>query len=88
MSATVTNDAFLVKGLGLTPEIITNPLVYKDERWSGEKMVLIPSLIHPSLDRETIVKEFAKPLPKRNYGTVVLAPASPGRKTGKNRAPR
>lgn len=75
MSATVTNDAFLVKGLGLTPDVITTPLVYKDEKWSGEKMILVPSLIHPFLDRDRIIKNFAKPVAKRSYGTVVLTPS-------------
>jgi replicative superfamily II helicase len=75
MSATVTNDAFLVKGLGLTPDVITIPLVYKDEKWSGEKMILVPSLIHPSLDRDRIIKDFAKPVAKRSYGAVVLTPS-------------
>jgi replicative superfamily II helicase len=42
MSATVANDSFLIKGLGLSPETITDPLVYKGEKWSGEKMILIP----------------------------------------------
>ena len=75
MSATVTNDAFLVKGLGLTPDVITIPLVYKDEKWSGEKMILVPSLIHPFLDRDRIVKDFAKPVANRGYGAVVLTPS-------------
>jgi replicative superfamily II helicase len=57
MSATVTNDAFLVKGLGLSPETIQKPLIDKNERWSGEKMVLIPSLIDSTLERDTVIKE-------------------------------
>jgi hypothetical protein len=61
MSATVTDDSFLIKGLGLAPETIQNPLVYKEETWSGEKMILIPSLADPSLNRETVVAAFAKP---------------------------
>lgn len=75
MSATVTNDAFLVKGLGLEPVTIQNPLVFKDEKWSGEKMILIPSLIHSSLDRDAMVKLFAKAQPKRSFGVVVLTPS-------------
>ncbi|MHC5536876.1 DEAD/DEAH box helicase family protein [Singulisphaera rosea] len=75
MSATVTDDAFLVKGLQLKPETITRPLSYAKETWSGEKMVLLPSLIHESLDRETIVKGFAGPMPKRRNGLVCLAPS-------------
>jgi len=75
MSATVTNDAFLIKGLGLDPSVVTAPLIYKDEKWSGEKMILIPSLIDESLNREEIVAAFSKPQPKRKQGVVVLAPS-------------
>lgn len=75
MSATVTNDAFLVKGLGLDPQTITNPLVYTGETWSGEKMILLPSLLHRSLDRENIIAEFTRPSPKRKYGVVALTPS-------------
>jgi replicative superfamily II helicase len=74
MSATVTDDAFLVKGLQLAPKTILNPLTYAKERWSGEKMVLLPSLIHEELSREQIVGTFAPPNPKRRYGVVALAP--------------
>jgi replicative superfamily II helicase len=75
MSATVTNDAFLIKGLRLSPEVITKPLVYKEERWSGEKMILIPSLIHESLDRGSIVHEFGKVRTNRKFGVVALSPS-------------
>lgn len=73
MSATVTDDAFLVKGLQLKPETIVDPLTYAKEGWSGEKMVLLPSLIHEELDRERMVKGYAAPRPKRRHGVVVLA---------------
>ncbi len=75
MSATVTDDAFLVKGLQLNPETIIDPLTYKKESWSGEKMVLLPSLIHEDLNRELIVKGYAAPRPGRRYGVVALATA-------------
>lgn len=74
MSATVTDDAFLVKGLQLDPETIMKPLTYPKERWSGEKMVLVPSLIHDELNREKIVASFGPPNAKRRYGVVTLAP--------------
>lgn len=76
MSATVTNDSFLIKGLSLEESVITNPLTYKKETWSGEKMILIPSIIDERFTREEIVTKFAKPVPKRNSGVVVLAPSS------------
>ncbi len=55
MSATVTDDSFLIKGLGVDADAIKNPLVHKDEKWSGEKMVLIPSLMDAKLTRESLV---------------------------------
>lgn len=74
MSATVTDDAFLVKGLQLDPKTIINPLTYSKESWSGEKMVLLPSLIHDELDRARIVQGFAGPKDKRKHGIVALTP--------------
>ncbi|WP_029524146.1 DEAD/DEAH box helicase [Polaromonas glacialis] len=72
MSATVTDDAFLIKGLQLPPKTILEPLVYEKERWSGEKMVLLPSLIDESLDRSKLVAYFAPVNPKRRSGVVAL----------------
>jgi len=71
MSATITNDSFLVRGLRLAPQIIRNPIVYKDEKWSGEKMVLIPSLLHDKLKRPAIIAELGKPRQKK-FGVVAL----------------
>lgn len=75
MSATVTDDSFLVKGLRLSADTITHPLVSKTEKWSGEKMILIPSLINDTLDRATIVREFAPSRSGRDYGVVALVPS-------------
>jgi len=75
MSATVTDDAFLVKGLQLSPETISNPLSYAKETWSGEKMILLPSVIHEDLDRERLVKWLATPGDKRKFGRVGLTPS-------------
>ncbi len=83
MSATVTDDAFLVKGIQLSPETIKNPLTYEKERWSGEKMILIPSLIREELDRSMVVSLFGRPDPGRRYGVVALAPSFNGTKDWK-----
>jgi replicative superfamily II helicase len=80
MSATVTNDSFLVKGLGLSPETIREPLMFEGEKWSGEKMILIPSLIDSDLDRGKMVVTFGKLNEKRRSGCVVLAPSFSGTK--------
>lgn len=75
MSATVTDDSFLIKGLQLAPQTIVTPLTYAPESWSGEKMVLIPSLINEGLNRQEIVNTFASTDTKREYGVVALVPA-------------
>lgn len=75
MSATVTDDSFLVKGLSLAPNTIQNPLVDPNETWSGEKMVLIPSLIDEKLSRASIVAAFSKEKAARQFGIVVLIPS-------------
>jgi replicative superfamily II helicase len=74
MSATVTDDAFLVKGLRLLPQTIKAPLTYAEEKWSGEKMVLVPSLIHDELDNNKIVTQFAG-TKNKNFGRVALVPS-------------
>ena len=75
MSATVTDDSFLIKGLRLEKSAILNPLTYPNEKWSGEKMVLVPSLIDDSLARTEIVNAFAPTKIGRKIGIVVLAPS-------------
>ncbi len=75
MSATTMNDSFFIKGLGLSKESINNPLTIPNERWSGEKMIIIPRLIDDSLDRISIINHFAKPLQGRKKGIVALIPS-------------
>jgi replicative superfamily II helicase len=75
MSATVADDSFLVKGLQLTPSTILNPLTYSKESWSGEKMIILPSLIHEGLNREEIVKYFGSVNQKKQYGVVAFTPS-------------
>lgn len=75
MSATLTDDSFFIKGLGISPKTIRNPLYLKDEGWSGEKMILIPSLIDSSLTRPEVIKLFAPVNERRKYGAVALVPS-------------
>jgi replicative superfamily II helicase len=88
MSATVTNDSFLVRGLGLKPTTITKPLTYDKEKWYGEKMLLVPPLIDPSLTRERVIDELAPPVSKRRYGVVALVPSFAKSEDWKNRGAR
>ncbi len=73
MSATIHNDSFFVKSLGLDKETVLNPLSLSKEKWSGEKMVLIPNLIDPELIRDKIIPSFAKT--EAGINVVVLTPS-------------
>lgn len=75
MSATTNNDSFFIKGLGLSSETIKNPVKYEKEKWSGEKMILIPYWMNENLTRTEIVNQFSKPDVKRKYGVVALTPS-------------
>jgi hypothetical protein len=79
MSATVSDDSFLVKGLRLNPNIISNPIVYPEERWLGEKMILIPDLIDPCFDQRPLVEKIGRPpkvVESRRFGSVVICSSS------------
>lgn len=84
MSATTYDDSFLVKDLGLDSNVINNPLLDDLERWSGEKMILMPSCISPLLDATRILEIFAEYRPK-DYGQVTLVPSNIRAKEWKNK---
>ena len=63
---------FFIKGLGFNKATVKNPLIYPIQKWSGEKMILIPSLIDDSLDRISIVNQFSVKNNKRRFGIVFL----------------
>ncbi|MDD7885548.1 DEAD/DEAH box helicase family protein [Flavivirga sp. 57AJ16] len=71
MSATTQDDSFFIKGLGFNANAIQNPLHNPEQLWSGEKMLIIPSLIDDTLDRDKIVNIMAKPSEKK-FGIVSL----------------
>lgn len=75
MSATTMDDSFFIKGLDISSSAVDNPLVIKDEKWSGEKMIIIPSLMHDSLTKTSVINAYAMGNTKRNFGTVVLVPS-------------
>jgi hypothetical protein len=74
MSATTQDDSFFIKGLAFSKTAVLTPLEDKNRLWSGEKMLLIPSLIDDDLDRNLIVTKLAKPS-KRKFGTLALTPS-------------
>ncbi len=74
MSATTQDDSFFIKGLGFDVESVSNPLTNKDLIWSGEKMILIPSLISEDLERDSVISWLAKTNSERQFGIVALVP--------------
>ncbi|MBC8757581.1 DEAD/DEAH box helicase family protein [Kordia sp. YSTF-M3] len=83
MSATTQDDSFFIKGLGFNSDAIKNPLDNPNQIWSGEKMLVIPSLVDESLDRDKMVNTLAKPSDK-NYGVVSLVSSFSKSKTYEN----
>ncbi|ELW9234635.1 DEAD/DEAH box helicase [Proteus mirabilis] len=74
MSATTQDDSFFIKGLGFDIESVSKPISNPKLKWSGEKMLIIPSLISEELDRDAVINWLAKPNKNRNYGMVFLIP--------------
>lgn len=72
MSATTQDDSFLVKLLGVLSDTIKAPIINKTLTWSGEKMILIPSLISPKFSRDVMVNFFGGMMYK--FGAVAITP--------------
>jgi hypothetical protein len=75
MSATTQDDSFFIKGLGFDVASVANPLTNEVLKWSGEKMVLIPSLIDESLDRDSVICWLLQKNNERQFGIVSLIPS-------------
>ena len=73
MSATTQEDIFFVKGLNFSTDAVVNPIVYPQLRWSGEKMILMPSLINETFDRDLVATTFAS-MNVKKFGIVALVP--------------
>lgn len=74
MSATTQDDSFFIKGLGFDIQSVINPLSNTELKWSGEKMILIPSLISEDLERDAVINWLVKTNPERQFGIVSLVP--------------
>ena len=72
MSATTNNDSFFIKGLGLKKETVLKPIVFSNNLWSGEKMILVPFHIDDKLDRMSIIRTFGKSDTTRKLGVIAL----------------
>lgn len=75
MSATTQDDSFFVKGLDFSLDAVKNPLRNINQKWSGEKMLIIPSLVVESCDHDLVVTEFCK-MTTSKFGMVALVPST------------
>ena len=72
MSATTQDDIFFVKTLDFSIEAVKKPLLSMEQTWSGEKMILLPSLINENFTREKMIEYFAGL--KYKFGVVAIVP--------------
>lgn len=56
MSATLADDSLLTRELGVDPNASMSPIAPNSDRGLGERMILAPSLIEPTLDRQYVMK--------------------------------
>lgn len=75
MSATTQDDSFFVKGLDFGPEAVKTPLRNINQKWSGEKMLIIPSLVADSCDHDLIVTKFCRNTSSK-FGMIALVPST------------
>ena len=75
MSATTQDDSFFIKGLNYDISAVKSPLLNEDQQWSGEKMLILPSLVHDDCDRDLIITKFCK-MHSPKFGTVAIVPST------------
>lgn len=74
MSATTQDDSFFIKGFNFDIAAIEHPLTDDTQKWSGEKMILIPSMIDDNLNRDEIIS-FLINRKLTDFGIVSLVPS-------------
>ena len=71
MSGTLADDSVLVRELGCEPKAAKRPIASTNDKGIGERMVLVPNLVHKDLNR-TWVMQVSKRLTSRNINVIVL----------------
>jgi replicative superfamily II helicase len=74
MSATTQDDSFFVKGFEFCASAISNPLSNPLQKWYGEKMIIIPSLISEEIDRDLLLTDYAR-YTFSKFGVVAIVPS-------------
>ena len=76
LSATLAEDAFLVRDLGISPESVTNPLSVGDVPYCGERLVLMPTLVETTLKRDKLIEWVSSLASKHgDFGVVAITPS-------------
>lgn len=73
LSATLADDSVLVTDFNAEPDSVRNPISPETAGDIGERMILAPQEINPSLNVENIRKKIVKL--SKTYNTVVLVPS-------------
>ncbi len=74
MSATLVDDSLLVKELNIDVDAIKNPLVNEKHYNIGERMIIMPPILHESLTTDKIVGIVGNL--SKSYNTIILTPSS------------
>jgi replicative superfamily II helicase len=74
LSATFEDDYDLIRDLGISKESLLNPIVPKDRKDVGKRLILAPNRFDPSLDEDAL-REFIADYPDKGYNVVVLTPS-------------
>nr|WP_245546365.1 DEAD/DEAH box helicase family protein [Methanomethylovorans hollandica] len=76
MSATLTEDSFLVRDLGINPESVRQPLRYDILKYSGERLILFPTNVNTGLTRLNLIKWITSISNRnKNFGVVSIVPS-------------
>jgi replicative superfamily II helicase len=76
LSATLMDDSFLVRDLDIDYAAVSNPLSSSELKYSGERMILMPTLIAPTLKHEHIIRWVTELATKNgHFGVVALVPS-------------
>lgn len=71
MSATTQDDSFFIKGLLFNEHAVQQPLAVNEQKWSGEKMIIIPTQIDDDCSRDIVITFLAKK-GKLNWGRAAI----------------
>lgn len=75
MSATTQDDSFFIRGFDFSKEAILTPLTCSMNEWSGEKMILFPTIISEDLNALSIREMMMRHVDNRKFGIVSLVPS-------------